>query len=396
MTHEDRLPFPKCGICRSEFVVDFDEFATFHRVSSDCKLRPVGGRIGFCTGCGAVQKPVDDFFNDEVRRIYENYQIYHQAGGDEQPIFDHNSGQTIARSVQLIEKIRKHTPMKSRGRMLDVGCGNGATLRAFSQAFPAWNKTGTEFSHKNADLIGRIPNTSPLHVGEVEELNGQFDFISMIHVLEHIINPLDFLKSLRKKLSPNGNLFIEVPHHRDNPFDLLIADHRMHFSQTSLQRLLYEAGFSSVVVTDQWVPGELSCIATLRQRRLTAESMIQETATEVCDRIQRTLAWLRDAAAQLDELCRTDACGLFGTSIAGTWLAAEGNCDVAYFVDEDSSRWEHYHLGRRILDPSTLNDGSTVFVGLAPLKAQNIAHRLARAGISFVVPRQLDLSTGIK
>jgi SAM-dependent methyltransferase len=91
--------------------------------------------------------------------------------------------------------------------MLDVGCGNGATLRAFGQMAPGWTKAGTEFDEKYRTEIEAIPNTEPLHVGPVEFVPGAFDVITMVHVLEHIVEPVGVLETLRGKLA-SGGLFL--------------------------------------------------------------------------------------------------------------------------------------------------------------------------------------------
>jgi 2-polyprenyl-3-methyl-5-hydroxy-6-metoxy-1,4-benzoquinol methylase len=39
----------------------------------------------------------------------------------------------------------------------------------------------------------------------------EFDVVSVIHVLEHIEDPVEFLISLHDSLKPDGKLFIEVP-----------------------------------------------------------------------------------------------------------------------------------------------------------------------------------------
>ena len=104
---------------------------------------------------------------------------------------------TASRSVRLLETFRDRAGLKATGRMLDVGCGNGATIRAFGQVAPGWMKAGTEFDAKYRAEVESIPNTEPLHVGPVEQVPGSFDVITMIHVLEHIVDPIDVLKTLR-------------------------------------------------------------------------------------------------------------------------------------------------------------------------------------------------------
>lgn len=46
--------------------------------------------------------------------------------------------------------------------------------------------------------------------GNVAEIDGTFDFISMIHSLKHFVDPLETLRLLRRIFNISGHLFIEV------------------------------------------------------------------------------------------------------------------------------------------------------------------------------------------
>ena len=373
-----------CGICGDGTLEEMADYRVLRRVTSDCRTWPAGGRLGVCRACGAVQKPADDAFLADIDAIYKSYTIYHQAAGAEQAVFEQSSGLPASRSVRLLETFRDRAGLKSTGRMLDVGCGNGATIRAFGQVAPGWTKAGTEFDGKYRAEVESIPNTEPLHIGSVEEVPGTFDVITMIHVLEHIVDPVDVLVTLRGKLAPGGLLLIEVPHHPANPFELLIADHRSHFTADSLVRALSAAGYEIVSVAENWIPKELSVVA-----RPAASAAIVPSAGDVAsarERIAGSIEWLRRTADHLRRLGADGPLGLFGTSIAGTWLAAEAGDAVAFFVDEDPNRVGRTYLGKPVHAPADVPAGSRVFVGLPPAVAAGICSRLARPGVTFLPP----------
>jgi 2-polyprenyl-3-methyl-5-hydroxy-6-metoxy-1,4-benzoquinol methylase len=380
-----------CGICGAGSLEDLTEYSKFRRVTSDCRPWPAGGRIGVCRACGAVQKPADKAFLADIDAIYKSYTIYHQAAGAEQAVFEQSSGLPASRSVKLLDTFRKHANLKPSGRMLDVGCGNGATIRAFGQVAPGWTKAGTEFDAKYRREVEAIPNTEPLHVGPLEAVPGTFDVITMIHVLEHIIEPVAILETLHGKLSPDGLLLIEAPHHPANPFELLIADHRSHFTADSLARTLTIAGYEIVSVSDDWIPKELSVVARAAHRGPGND----ESPTDVegpgavraaRTRIAESLSWLGKTADQLRRLGADGPVGLFGTSIAGTWLAAEAGDAVAFFVDEDPARAGRTYLGKPVHAPADVPAGSRVFVGLPTAVATGICSRLATSGATYLSP----------
>ena len=86
-------------------------------------------------------------------------------------------------------------------------------------------------------------------------------------------------------------------------------------------------------------------------------------------------------------MASTGRIGLFGTSIAGTWLASEAGERVGFFVDEDPARTGRMYLGRPVHAPADVPPGSRVFVGLPPAVAAGICTRLARSGVEFIPPR---------
>lgn len=373
-----------CGICGGGTLQEMADYPMLRRVTSDCRAWPAGGRLGVCRGCGAVQKPADDAFLADIDAIYTSYTIYHQGAGAEQAVFEQSSGLPASRSVRLLQTFRDCAGLKPAGRMLDVGCGNGATIRAFGQVAPGWTKAGTEFDAKYRAEVESIPDTEPLHVGPVEAVPGVFDVITMIHVLEHIVDPVAVLATLRGKLAPGGLLLIEVPHHPANPFELLIADHRSHFTADALVRALTAAGYEIVSVAEDWIPKELSVVARPARAAVPAARLGDVAAAR--QRIAGSLAWLRSTSEQLRRLGADGPVGLFGTSIAGTWLAAEAGDAVAFFVDEDPARVGRSYLGKPVHAPADVPAGSRVFVGLPPAVAAGICRRLARPGVTFLPP----------
>ena len=383
-----------CGICGCGTLEEMADFQILRRVTSDCRSWPAGGRIGVCRACGAVQKPADNAFLAEIDNIYRGYAIYHQGAGAEQAVFEQTSGLPASRSVKLLDTFRRHAGLAAVGRMLDVGCGNGATIRAFGQVAPGWTKAGTEFDAKYRAEVESIPNTEPLHVGGVDDVPGTFDVITMIHVLEHIVDPVDVLKTLRGKLTRDGLLLIEVPHHPANPFELLIADHRTHFTATSLTRVLAAAGYEIISIAEEWIPKELSVVArpatngpAAREANNASEGLPDPGAAAAArERISDSLAWLRNTADELRDLGASGPVGLFGTSIAGTWLSTEAGDVIAFFVDEDPARVGRLYLGRPVHAAADVPQRSRVFVGLPPAVAAGICGRLARPGVTFLPP----------
>ena len=310
---------PKCHLCEVGSVTTIPAFERLMRVSSDHLTWPRGGRLGVCDRCGGVQKLIDETWKNEIKAIYENYRIYHQSGGVEQATFDQAQGPAATRSARLLKRFAAEFPQPDSGRLLDVGCGNGSLLRAFSATAPGWSLAGTEWDAKDRATIESIPGVERLYTCSPAEVPGRFDLVTAVHVLEHIPSPRAFLAGLRDKLQPGGLLLIQLPDHRQNPFELAIADHSSHFSPATVRALLTAAGYEVLVVADDWIARELTIVARPGEGPTgTAEPADPRAARQT---VERLIGWLESVArAAGAEADGAESFGVFGTATAATWL----------------------------------------------------------------------------
>ena len=362
----------KCHHCASSDLRVAEPYTRMWRVTSDCKPWPPGGMLARCHACGLVQTAATPQWSHEADRIYAGYTIYHQSGGIEQAVFDSSSGASQARSDILIKAVQTHVPFQQSGRWLDIGCGNGALLRACSRALPGWKFLGSEVNDKYRDAVESIPGVEALVTGALSSVPGTYDVISLVHVLEHIPAPAAFLKSLSDRLNPDGRILIEVPDCRQNPFMLMVADHCSHFSRTMLANVVATAGYSVLHAVDNWVPKELSAIAT----RATESAGLNDVMRE-SEEVWLGWTFLERVAAEARQSSNASHFGIFGTSIAATWLDAEIDHQTRFFVDEDPNRVGRTHLGKPILAPKQIPDGACVYIPLPKLLVEGVRRRVA-------------------
>jgi 2-polyprenyl-3-methyl-5-hydroxy-6-metoxy-1,4-benzoquinol methylase len=377
-----------CQICGRAALEEFPQFAHLPRVTSDCKPFPAGGRLAICE-CGAIQKPIDAHWQKEADSIYEHYEIYFQSGGVEQPVFDPLTGSPRGRSAVILERFAASYPIAAEGKVLDVGCGNGAMLSSFAKFRDGWQLYGHDLSELNLAALSRIPGFKHLYTNPVEALPNGFDIITMLHSLEHFDRPVEALSALRSKLVDGGHLLIEVPDIEVTPFDMLVADHVSHFTRYDMARLLTRAGFRPVSLSNKWVSREITAVAAPGEASTgSADPPPSEPARR---RVHRQLDWLHAVIAAGRSAAATGpgAFGLFGTSIAAAWLFGELGDAVSFFVDEDPSRRGGSLFGRPIYGPDQVETKATVFVPLIPKVAHKIAARLARFDIDLRLPPAL-------
>lgn len=91
-------------------------------------------------------------------------------------------------------------------RILDIGCGGGALLRALrDQGFI--NLFGVD------PFISKSVNEPNLQItkGEVFDLEGSYDVVMMHHSLEHVPAPEKYLKAAASKCRPGGYVIVRMP-----------------------------------------------------------------------------------------------------------------------------------------------------------------------------------------
>ncbi len=138
--------------------------------------------------------------------------------------------------------VKKHIGNKS-GLLLDIGCGTGANLKAFSQSA---NSVGVEFS-KDALKLCRNRVDNHLVRCSAEKLpfkNSIFNSITILDVLEHLDKDVDSMKEIRRVLKISGKAIISVPAHMFlwDEHDVLLH-HKRRYSMKELECKLKKTGF---------------------------------------------------------------------------------------------------------------------------------------------------------
>jgi 2-polyprenyl-6-hydroxyphenyl methylase/3-demethylubiquinone-9 3-methyltransferase len=106
----------------------------------------------------------------------------------------------------------KRTPLDGKAA-LDVGCGAG--LLAEPLARLGAKATGIDASPEviavARDHAAAMGLEVDYRVGDVQELNGRFDLITCMEVIEHVADPSVFLTALAKRVAPGGLLILSTP-----------------------------------------------------------------------------------------------------------------------------------------------------------------------------------------
>jgi SAM-dependent methyltransferase len=140
--------------------------------------------------------------------------------------------------------------LRKRQRVLDVGCGAGATLRWLSDR--GHDAVGIDSSSASLAHASRLVPAATLQRGDAARLpfeDASFDGVLLLDVLEHV-DDAAALAEAHRVLRPGGWLLVSVPAHawlwsvRDRD-----AGHRRRYSRRAVLRVVEEGGFDVERVT---------------------------------------------------------------------------------------------------------------------------------------------------
>lgn len=152
---------------------------------------------------------------------------------------------------QQLDFFMRHLPDKP-GRLLDVGCGNGRFLLRARDA--GWSVMGVEPDGKAVAAVRKAGIEvvegflDTLHVSE------PFDVVTVSHVIEHVHEPRQFVRSLYDNLKPGGLVWLATPNSKSVGHawygaawrGLEPPRHMVVFSARAVERVLEEAGFVDI------------------------------------------------------------------------------------------------------------------------------------------------------
>jgi 2-polyprenyl-3-methyl-5-hydroxy-6-metoxy-1,4-benzoquinol methylase len=138
------------------------------------------------------------------------------------------------------------------GDLLDIGCGYGYLLDEARSFFA--RRVGTEFSAQGAE-IARATGAE-VFVGGIEQVPREHKFNCVIatQVIEHVYQPLTFVKQLASQTKPGGHIVIATPDiggvlrramGRRWP-SFKVPEHVLYFDFRTLSALMHQAGLTNV------------------------------------------------------------------------------------------------------------------------------------------------------
>jgi SAM-dependent methyltransferase len=283
-------------------------------------------------------------------------------------------------------------------RVLDVGCASGR-LPACIKEHGYAHVMGVDPSPACADAARRLYGVDVV-AGTVQDCGlpeRSFDAVSMIGVLEHMVDLSDALDGVARLLAPGGVLYLEVPDATrfadfpNAPFQDFSTEHINFFGPVSLDNLMGRHGFTRVeqvrnarVQSQASVMSNISAAYRLGGDR--ARPLVHDVESEAglvryvesCraeeTRITRAIDDLVDSGAPLIVW----GVGTHTSRLLATSRLAEAR--IVAFVDSNVHYQDKELIGVPVLPPAALRTrGERVLVSSRPFQAE-IAEQIRAMG----------------
>ncbi len=164
-----------------------------------------------------------------------------------------------ATARQYLAELARYNGTPS-GRLLEVGCGEGDFLSEAESA--GYEVLGVEYSEAACATANDRLKRGRVEQGELADAKlpeSHFDVCVLNDVIEHVRDPLAFLREVRRVLRPGGALFIATPCLDSWSARVMKErwmewkpEHLTYFNKENIQTALLKAGFQNVLVQPGW------------------------------------------------------------------------------------------------------------------------------------------------
>lgn len=315
-----------------------------------------------------------------------------------------------------VEPLHRHSAhniasyLNKTDHVLDIGCGGGGLLALLAERgcrHLQGLEPGEQFCRAvkeryNINVVqGTVADHPPI---------GQFDFLIMNHVLEHIQDLRGTLVQLHSFLRPGGRVYIEVPDayqlilpeeagwdFAKDLFAQFCPEHVNFFTIVSLRNLMRRAGFSPIFLQSQM--STLGVIASVWTQ--TPIDPDEEIESHLVAYIKQSEAALDTVLPVIDRIVEhAEAIIVWGAGLHTQRLLSSTrlrDANILAFIDSNPAFRGQQLLGKQIVAPSELSTLPPVPLLISSRRLQDqIEQQILRLGLPneviLLYPRGLEHS----
>jgi 2-polyprenyl-3-methyl-5-hydroxy-6-metoxy-1,4-benzoquinol methylase len=251
-----RIP---CPLCASS---DFETLCRHDRYWMGIETVACRSCDLIMTNPAPTEAAMGEFYRVHYRRVYNRVS---------RPTAGHIRKDELDRRAAYAADYLHQAGLVGPGRsVLDVGCAEGSLLKEIRRRLPGASLQGVEPGEGFADFARTHVPCDVYSSIEAAAGRGPFDCLIAIHVLEHISDPVGFLRSLRRHLSKSGGLYVDVPDATAySSLDELHLAHLFHFTPKTLSETARAAGYVIAGMSRHQPPrhpASLRCVLKLEGR----------------------------------------------------------------------------------------------------------------------------------
>ena len=191
----------------------------------------------------------------------------------------------------------------------------------------------------------------------------KYDLIFLSHILEHIVNPREFINEIKK--FSNKYIFIDVPtfdyKFSDECFGMFSDEHVNYFTFESLQNLMYSAGFHLINVRiefylDCYVAAGTPAILTLWEKnkegtKYNKRKIVNNTINKVKEYIEDSEKILSKIKEKIDSISKNQKIAIWGAGNHTSRLLAMTNLkskNIVCIYDSDTKKQGQEIIGIKV------------------------------------------------
>ena len=245
-------------------------------------------------------------------------------------------GHTLAKGYgeDLLRFLERAVAARQAQSAIEIGCGGCLMLEALAQR--GIQVAGIDPSPIAAEA-GRRKGVPVIESFFPPALNLEpVDLVFHSDVLEHVEDPVAFLRSHHTFLAARGCVAVAVPDSTESvalgDLSMLMHQHVNYFTQGSLRRVVEDAGFTVLTIEKSGYGGSLYCLAARGAEAgagsagSTDEDRFFETARAAVERVRRRIERARSP-------------GFYMPLRSAPYLAASGAMRPGVRVFDDTAHW---------------------------------------------------------
>ena len=242
-------PISRCAVCGGERLVPYGMRDWTPACLHFAQVR--------CADCGLLcSQP--QATRDETDHFYKNV-YYQQVWPDPERAYRENTAAYRSYEWRVLQELWEAWPPRRGGAAFEVGCGYGVMLNLLRDE--GFTVAGSELSPRAVAVC----RSRGLDVEETDSIrhvaSGRYDLSLSLHVIEHVLDPSDFVRELVRIVRPGGLVALVTEDGWNVQYALrrwahaltgrvppthTAADHTFVFQRGHLDRLLREAGCDAV------------------------------------------------------------------------------------------------------------------------------------------------------